>query len=144
MKRRIRLSGLLRAAAPAILGAAGTTACSDHLDHPATYHLVSAADAPLPFTAAEEAGCTIQIVGGSMRLVDDSSYVSSYALQRVCRDGQQMLPDPGATGIYRTRRDSVFFYNSDRDRVGAARITPDSMIIRGPEHTLIFRRTDDS
>lgn len=110
------------------------------MEHPAEWALVSAAGAPLPYTVEADSACITRVMGASMSILDGKSYSSTYEVQRVCGVRLEQLPDPGTRGTYRTRGDSIHFYDSRQFRVGSARISEDTMVVRGLQHSLIFAR----
>jgi hypothetical protein len=115
--------------------------CTERLEFPAAWNLVSAAGAPLPYTVEADSACITQVMGASMKILDGKNYSSTYEVQQVCGGARvERLPDPGTRGAYRIRGDSIHFYDSNRFRVGTAHIRQDTMTIRGPEHSLIFVR----
>lgn len=141
MNRASRSTGRRAVAA---LGAAIIPACSPLPDGDADveeFRLIGTTRQPIPVTLSEDPPCTVRLVDGWVRLDLDGTYGSHYQIVRVCPDGSTPMRDPGGTGEYRMSGESIEFLEAGTT-TGVGRLAGDTIIIRGPIHTLLFVRTD--
>jgi hypothetical protein len=143
--------GRLRQAAGALLLGMSVTAggacegrpgAGRELTWPAEYGLARVGTAAPPAVLESDSLCAVTLFDATLTFTSRNGYRSAYSLRRVCGATSEPLNDPGVAGSYHVRRDSIFFRDAAGGNAGTGVIQGDSIVIRGPLHTLTFRRRD--
>lgn len=121
------------------------TACErgDALRFPVEFVLARSSAGALPAPVDRDSACIVFLMGGRMVLNSGESYASDFQMSRACREGTEILPSPGTTGRYRLTGDSIVFWNAQGNAAGRGILEGDSLVVRGPTHTLVYFRSTD-
>jgi hypothetical protein len=132
---------LTRRHIPVIAGMVALLACGRDQAREAggDYQLSAVGDGPLPSLLRTEPPCSFSLVAGSVRLTGND-YEAAYDIVRVCPDGVEQVMDQGGSGTYTTAGDSIFFFDEAGDPAGTAILRSDTLLIHGPQHSLLFVR----
>lgn len=106
------------------------------------YELVSASNNPLPILlrADIESNCRHMLEGGRVVLDGKGGYRSTFDIRIHCPDSVVTGPDIGGSGSLEVKGDTAYFLNDEHVRSGAGRISADSLVVKGPIHTLVYTR----
>ena len=107
---------------------------------PEAYVVVLANGSPLPLLLAEQGGCAVRLMRGSLKLEAESKYVSELILKRECPDSAARTMNAGGMGRYKQYGDTVYFLGEQQTTSGKGLISGDTIIVRGPRHVLHYRK----
>jgi hypothetical protein len=106
------------------------------------FELVTANGRPLPASIVVDGACTHHLLGGMVRLdPGPGTYEAAYQMARVCNGETMPVPNPGGSGTFHIRGDSLLFFDEDKAPSGGGVLRGDSLVIQGPAQLLVFRES---
>lgn len=106
------------------------------------YRLLRVGQDTLPAVLAVRDGCPVELDSASLIFPGDGTYRSAYHLAKACPgQNRTRLPDPGVEGLVTFSGDSASFLNDAGKPTGSGLLQDESLVVAGPEHTLLFVRS---
>lgn len=139
MKKRLSRTACLAASAALLIGCnKGPRPLSGH------YSVVGTTAGKLPQIVQRDPVCVHSLLSGFADFDKDGSYTSSFHMEHVCTTrSTPAYDDQGVRyGKYKLNADTIIFYNDVNKVTGKGfRTQGDTILIRGPVHTLFFVKT---